>query len=132
MGNFDVLQVLLINRANQYFIKGTDQWGCWNTASININAEPCCSVFVPTAFSPNNDGLNDKFGVQTLGNHRSFSLQIFNRYGEKVFVAYRKGDHWNGKVNGKDAEIGTYFYLLTGQCEDGTPIKQKGDLILIR
>lgn len=94
---------------------------------------PCCSVFLPNAFSPNGDGINDNFGAVVDGFPKEFKLEIYNRWGERVFASYKPEVQWNGNY-GKDkpAEAGVYFYLLRSICSDGTQSIKKGDLTLVR
>ena len=131
-GTGDSVEVLLLNSQTQFFIKGWDQLGCQSASNINVEATACCSVFVPSAFSPNMDGLNDQFGVETDGHPLEFRFQVFDRYGKQVFVSFKTEDKWDGTINGLPAPIGVYFFYVTGKCVNGTLIQQKGDVTLMR
>ncbi len=90
-------------------------------------------LWVPNAFSPNGDTYNDEFGATLVeGNISTYSLKIFNRWGTPVFASYNIDSKWDGMVGGHAADIGTYFYFITGKCNDNTPIELKGTLDLIR
>lgn len=133
LGSGDFLDVLLTNALNNFFVIGYDDNGCSNQANISIHAEPCCEMVIPTAFSPNGDGLNDAFGIVTDGNPSDFKLEIFNRWGDRIFISIKPHVKWNGTYeNGKNADIGTYFYMVQGKCYDGSVFRKKGDVTLIR
>ena len=102
-------------------------------------------LWMPSAFTPNNDGLNDFFGP---GNNycqpdfQSFNFLIFNRWGQKVFQTNDPGEKWDGTYNGKLAETGTYYYILQytyggmfsyqNNIAATAPKVIKGDVTLIR
>lgn len=128
----DEMYILLPRGSNWIRMMGTDEWGCSDTVGISINTEPCCDIFVPNAFSPNGDGLNDLFKVESEGHPYEFQLNIFNRLGQKVYQSFNLKDGWDGNINGKPADSGVYHFYIIGKCVDGSTIKQKGDVTLIR
>ncbi len=88
-------------------------------------------IFVPTAFTPNNDGLNDIleiFGLPT-GNG---SIQIFNRWGEVVYESDEVKNGWNGRIRSAPAPQGTYRYKVNFEIPDGNFRTQVGTFVLIR
>ena len=91
-----------------------------------------CSVFLPNAFTPNNDGRNDVYRPVITGNHTLRSFQIRNRYGQEVFSTIADNAGWDGKLKGVQQNIGTYFYFLKCDCDNGKKIEKKGDFSLIR
>src|SRR5690606_36041623 len=94
----------------------------------------CCEneLFVPTAFSPNNDGLNDVFNIPTDFTIKIKELIIFNRWGEIVYKSFDSHPSWDGNYNNDIAEIGTYFYFLKYSCNDNLNKTKKGEITLIR
>ncbi len=101
---------------------------------LNVFYEKCeCEPFVPNAFTPNNDGLNDKVGprldCRVTG---EYNFIIVNRFGEVVFKSEMPGEKWDGVYKGERAEIGTYFYLLQMTGPRDAKWQFKGDIILIR
>jgi len=91
-----------------------------------------CDIWVPNAFTPNNDGQNDVFRVLgNTGRLEGFGLGIFNRWGERIFYTRDKYKGWNGTQDGKAVLMGTYVYLLEYSL-DGKPYVQKGSFHLIR
>lgn len=102
------------------------------------------SIFeVPNVFTPNGDGANDEFRVK-LYSVKSYSVKIFNRWGRLVYEFQesdvptglddkKSSEGWDGKINGKLASPGTYFYVIEaeGREEDGKHYTEKGSLTLL-
>ncbi|MBX9449090.1 MAG: gliding motility-associated C-terminal domain-containing protein [Taibaiella sp.] len=135
LGRGSELEVIVPDRVYEYIVLATDEHGCVDSAVVSVQAEVCCEVLVPTAFSPNGDGLNDRFGVVTYGNPESFRLEIFNRWGERIFIGYKPEDTWDGTYYGEDrisADAGVYFYTVQGVCYDRSMFHKRGDLTLVR
>jgi gliding motility-associated-like protein len=110
--------------------------GC--TASDTVTVRICnCFLNIPTAFSPNGDGLNDQFKpVLSADCHslKPYMLSIYNRYGERIFTSADPSRGWDGLYsNGTHADAGTYFfsvsYHISGSTEE---LFKKGDVTLIR
>lgn len=88
---------------------------------------------MPTAFSPNSDGVNDQFGLLYLrDDYVLFKLQVFNRWGELVFVSENIQDKWNGFYKDKPAPIGVYIYQLLIVSNDGEEELHSGNVTLVR
>ncbi len=119
---------LLTNTAGQlYYIVIADN----GTTSALVELQLSPAVYVPDAFSPNNDGANDFFELK--GRFiKSINLSIFNRWGEPVFHSTEMKEQWDGKVNGGDATVGTYAYTLEVTGQKGEVIKHKGTITLVR
>jgi len=90
---------------------------------------PPLSVFIPDAFTPNGDGINDTFGVKGEG-IQNFNLKIFNRWGEEVFESNNPKQQWDGTYNGKPAQNDMYVYQLTA-AGIGSKIRT-GSVTLVR
>lgn len=110
----------------------TNGTGCSDTVSRTFYVDyPCYDLFVPSAFSPNGDGMNDTFFV--YGNCISFmQLEIYSRWGEQVFISTNPSKGWDGTWRGKDCEAAIFTYVLRGQRQDGEPIEMQGNITLIR
>ncbi|WP_171595770.1 gliding motility-associated C-terminal domain-containing protein [Marinifilum caeruleilacunae] len=92
-------------------------------------------VQVPNVFTPNGDGRNDVWRIKTQSLFlESFHAIVFNRWGRVVYEWKNPEDGWNGKVNGKMATPGTYFYVITavGRDEPEKKYTKKGSFMLIR
>ena len=68
-------------------------------------------IYIPSAFTPNGDGLNDTFGVKGEG-IKNYHLFIYNRWGEVLFESTNPKQQWEGSFSGQPAEQGTYVYQL--------------------
>lgn len=89
-------------------------------------------IFVPTAFTPNNDGLNDTFKPFIPGVVLK-AFRVFNRFGKVIFETSDSNASWDGTFNGVPQNPGTYVWQATGTGRDGSAIKpQKGTVTLIR
>ena len=124
--------VTLSKAVNVFTLIGFNEWNCSDTAKVQIKAQNCCQLFIPNSFSPNGDGLNDVFEIKGLQTPLHFKLQIFNRYGQLIFLGHSLNDSWNGTFNGGLCDLGVYFYRVSGTCIDGSSINKKGSLTLIR
>jgi gliding motility-associated-like protein len=96
------------------------QYGC----------EQC--LMVPNAFSPNNDGKNDYFRIETICVPQTFELRIFNRWGEPVFQSSDVKETWDGTYKNMPCDIGTYMYQVELKSQKGQVFKDRGDLVLLR
>ena len=91
-----------------------------------------CTFNLPNAFSPNGDGLNDVLAPTYRGQLDKYSLNIFNRLGQRVFSSSKLEEGWDGRINGQPADIGVYFYNCLFYCPLRGYINRKGDISLIR
>lgn len=84
-------------------------------------------IFVPDAFSPNNDGLNDVFTPFNIG-FKNYTLSIYNRWGQKI----AEGQNWDGTFNGITVPPGIYTYTLTGKTGNDENVYLKGQVSVVR
>ena len=110
---------------------GIDSNGCVNNDSILVRIDENVIVFVPTAFSPNEDGLNDSLYVRGKG-IKSLTFQIFNRRGEEVFMSKDMAIGWDGNYEGEPMNKEVFVYLLKVTPYIREPFKQTGSVILVR
>lgn len=106
---------------------------CTDTAkAIMINVSPSL-VEVPNVFTPNGDGINDVFKAKTQS-LEWFQGVIINRWGRKVYEWTNPDDGWDGRINGKYANPGTYYYIITARGREMITKKyiKKGPLLLVR
>lgn len=118
-----------------YSLVATDEYGCSrkDTASVIVKEYICDHpfVYVPNAFSPNNDGENDQFQIfsKVLD---EYSISVFNRWGQKVWESESLEESWDGTFNGNDLSPAVFDYYLKGKCYNGEEIELKGNINLIR
>lgn len=67
---------------------------------------------IPNIFSPNGDGVHDKWIIKYLDTYPGGTVEIFNRYGQLIFRSVGYGVPWDGTVNGKPVPVGTYYYIV--------------------
>jgi gliding motility-associated-like protein len=116
-----------------YKIINTNNTGCYTEDSLKITVVDLTDVYIPTAFTPNNDGKNDQI-YPLMGN--KFTLKeysIFTRWGQKIFTTTMQGTGWDGKLNGVQQNSGTYIWVLSFLDQTkNTVIEKKGSFTLIR
>jgi len=99
-----------------------------NTADLKKTT----SLYMPTAFTPDADGINDQFGAKGI-NVRDFHLEVFNRWGEKIFESTDINTHWDGTYQGSSAQQGSYVYNVTAyDLETNENISSAGTVALLR
>jgi gliding motility-associated-like protein len=107
--------------------------GCMDKDSVLVDmGKSCCQIFVPGAFTPNNDALNDFVEIEAKDIQAITGIRIFNRYGQVVFEGKNTRDKWDGTKDGKLCDVGVYYYLLSYSCDDGKLLQKKGDITLVR
>src|SRR4030095_68081 len=123
-----------ISGPGSYDITATDNFGCQRTFSVNVVAQKCtdCDLYIPSAFTPNGDGLNDIFKAISYCNFSGFDLQIFNRWGEKVFESHNSNTGWDGTYLGSRMLPGVYVYFISYSTASHTAKTAKGTVALIR
>ncbi len=117
----------------RYILTGVDDNGCIGTDSINVfvfRVED--DMYVPTAFTPNGDGLNDIFKPILIGMKSLAYFKVYNRFGEMVFYTTRVNDGWNGIFKGKPQDTATFVWEAAGVSFTGKFRKKKGYVVLIR
>jgi gliding motility-associated-like protein len=125
--------ILKTNTAGTYFVTVTDSEGCKAVDSIHVFVTTGGkeSFKIANAFTPNNDGRNDCFGIGNLGNVDIREFSIFNRWGQKVFSSTNASDCWDGTVKGIKQDEGGYVYLMRANTSCGEVVL-KGVVTLIR
>ncbi|NBC08288.1 MAG: T9SS type B sorting domain-containing protein [Bacteroidetes bacterium] len=113
----------------QFELSLTTAAGCQNQYSIL--ARYICNPYIPNAFSPNDDGRNDRFRVYNVCPIEGFQLDIFNRWGGRVYQSDDVAQGWDGFVRGEQAPIGVYTYVVK-LIENGQEKFISGELSLIR
>lgn len=118
--------------STMYHVVGIGMNGCRGEDSVKINIDYKSPVSVPSAFTPNGDGKNDKFRILGVTFQTLTEFRVFNRWGQEVFTTQDINDGWDGTFKGKAAEMGTYQYLIRVGYPDGASETLKGDVTLIR
>lgn len=88
-----------------------NQFNCPDTTQGTVRVEPVPTFYIPSAFTPDNDGVNDYFGG-VGADIKNYEMYIYNRWGEQIYVSKDMLQPWNGKHKGSIAMIDTYIYLI--------------------
>ena len=117
-----------------YFVVGSTALGCEEMDSIHIEVIEPPRVLLPSAFSPNGDGLHDLFGMSTKDVAEILSFQIFNRWGEMVYNGPPSIDaKWDGTHDGEFQNMGVYMYMVQYRFEGALQVQSVvGNVTLIR
>lgn len=89
-------------------VTSTDSCSATDTVSIVILKLP----IIPNTFTPNSDGINDVWNIQNLDRYPDCIMDIYNRYGVRMYHSIGYGTPWDGRYNGQDVPVGTYYYVL--------------------
>lgn len=115
-----------------YTITASNNSGCEASDTVSVIVIPNC-IDVRNAFSPNGDGNNDLWKVyDDYFCLQNVSVQVFNRYGNKVFESRDYRNNWDGKYGGKPVPDGTYYAVIHFKLLTGRTFMQKTDLTIIR
>ena len=116
-----------------YVVYGMNGYGCRDTVNETISVDATTNECMPTAFTPNNDGLNDVFKLCNMTYQKLVEFSIYNRWGQMVYhntTDPAKG--WDGTFNGVPQDMGVYNYVYIIGQPDGTDKVYKGAVTLIR
>lgn len=120
---YEVLMTLVI----------TNNYGCKDTAQQVVKVVNNCRIEVPSAFTPNSDGLNDFLYPLNAYKSRDLSFAVYNRFGQQVFFTRNWQVKWDGTLKGNPADPGTYVWFLEYiDTDSGRQINRKGSTLLIR
>jgi gliding motility-associated-like protein len=111
-----------------YTLNVTSAYGCRGKDDVKIFV--AADIFIPTAFTPNNDGLNDHWRIPYLDPQLNATVSVYNRYGQMVYRVVATTVDWDGQFNGQDQPNGTYVYNITFANNIRKPMK--GSFTLIR
>ena len=110
----------------------TDTTGCTDTAYHFITVADNCYIAVPSAFTPNNDGLNDYLYPLNAYKATNLIFRVYNRNGQIVFQTKDWTRKWDGRINGIEQNTGVYIWMLDYNDASGKRISLKGTTVLIR
>jgi gliding motility-associated-like protein len=107
--------VRIYEQAGRYpvsLISTTDK-GCLDTVIVNLVVIDDFRMYIPNSFTPNGDGINDIFTIKASGMKvENFNMEVLDRWGNSLFFTKDYLQGWDGKISGKDAEVGTYIYRI--------------------
>ena len=132
----DILNPLAYPRqTREYFVLAQDSLGCitHDTVIVHVLFPPCkeANIYVPNAFTPNNDGKNDVLYVRANG-ILDLYFAVYDRWGQKVFDTKDITKGWDGTFKGKKMDPAVFGYYVKGHCADGNEFEKKGNVTLLR
>lgn len=128
----DVTPGIKVRHPGTYSVTA-DLDGCVASDSIVIHKN--CYINIPNVFTPNGDGISDYFLPRQVisRNVSDFEMQVYNRWGEKVFETTSiNGRGWDGKLGGKDQPSGVYVYVIKVQFGNGIVERYQGNVTMVR
>jgi len=115
-----------------YIVTVTDNGGCKDVDSVFVKVNPNTDIFVPAAFTPNNDGKNDIFKPIISSQFTLLSFTVYNRWGQNVFTTVERGKGWDGKFSGQPQPAAVYVWVLKLADRRKKIIEREGTVMLIR
>jgi gliding motility-associated-like protein len=138
---------ITLKRMTDFSVMIRDNYGCTDTTSmwngvagkvgirLDVKQVTCNeqTVFLPEAFSPNEDGENDILSVQSVYLNRAegFEMSVYSRWGQLLFSTQDANQGWDGKLNGAFLQPDAYMVCIKGQCADGISFNRK-QLVLLK
>lgn len=120
------------SQTTHYVVTVLDKYGCTDTAGVTVYVDQkCYDPFIPTAFSPNNDGHNDFLFVRS-NCLENFTFKVFDRWGEKVFESTSLNFGWDGTYRNVPVNVGAFVWTLEGFLSNGKEVKKHGSTTLVR
>lgn len=116
-----------------YFLTVSDSIGCFGRDTITVRVfrlEP--GLYVPTAFTPNGNSINDVFRPIALGIRSLDYFRVYNRWGELVFATSEIGKGWDGNYKGKEQGTSAFVWQALATDYTGKRIFKKGSVVLVK
>jgi gliding motility-associated-like protein len=122
-----------VDKPGLYALQVTDNNDCSGTDTIRVIQKNCMEgVYIPGAFTPNNDAVNDAFRPLVFGLVITYEFNVYNRFGERMFVTNEIGKGWDGTWKGKAMPANTYAWMCTYHLQGGEAKVERGMVTLIR
>lgn len=116
-----------------YVVRATDAFGCFAEDDVTVTIfRTGPEIFVPGAFTPNGDGLNDVLTPVYVGIKQLEFFRIYNRWGQEVFSTRQMGKGWDGKIGGVPQSTNNFVFMVRGIDYLGNVVFKKGNIVLIR
>ncbi|MBX9784103.1 MAG: gliding motility-associated C-terminal domain-containing protein [Chitinophagaceae bacterium] len=117
--------------AGTYTVTVTNSCGA-DADAVDLK-ETVCKIFIPSAFTPNGDGLNDLFQISGAVFVKDFTMQVFNRWGQLIYTTNNAFNGWDGTYKGNVQNPGIYNYKISyTDIQNGTGVQTKGNVVLLR
>jgi gliding motility-associated-like protein len=114
-----------------YTLTANSTVGC-GAGSSSAKIKVFRDIFIPNAFTPNEDGRNDKFQVIAANNYKQFKLLIFNKWGKVLYSSSNINSYWDGRYKSELQATGAYVYYVEMRTASNKKIIRKGTVMLLR
>ena len=121
-----------LRQDTRFTVLVTDVAGCKASATVLVKVYNGITYYLPNAFSPNGDGLNEVFRPIPAGIISTEYFRIFSRYGQLIFETSQPMKGWDGTFKGIKQPIGNYVWSIKGMGSDGKVVEKKGNVLLVR
>ena len=115
-----------------YQVTATNSEGCKGEGYVRIKIYEGPALYVPSGFSPNADGRNEKFQPKAVGIKAYHYFRVYDRWGQLMFSAKDPSQGWDGTLGGKEQPPGIYVWMIEAETVNGKLITKKGTVTLIR
>ena len=122
----------VLNRDTYFYVRVTDAIGCTDNDSIFIKVYEGPTYYLPNAFTPDGNSINDIFFPTPVGIRSTDYFRVFDRYGTLMYETRQWMQGWDGTIKGKKAAPGAYVWMIKGIDKNGSGIEMKGTVILLR
>tara|TARA_B110000967_G_scaffold36795_1_gene36051 strand:- start:758 stop:3127 length:2370 start_codon:yes stop_codon:yes gene_type:complete len=129
--DLDTLSTLTVSDSGTFYVWVTDVNGCEDVSNFAVvYTQPRTNLFIPNTFTPNGDDHNELFLI--LGNNiKTFNIQIFNRWGELMFISESSDKSWDGTFDNKKVQEGAYYYNVKVLGDDNIIVELSGTVSII-
>ncbi|MFM9943688.1 MAG: gliding motility-associated C-terminal domain-containing protein [Bacteroidia bacterium] len=128
-------KIRFVEEAGKYFVTVTDEVGCQATDTIVVKTDPNKlpnTIYIPNAFTPNGDGLNDVFPFEMPVVYNDYNLKVFTRWGEKIYDSDSTPNPWDGVTLKEADQLDAYIWVATYKACDGKRHTDKGTITILR
>lgn len=130
--NNETTSTITVDKPGLYSLQVTDDNGCVGKKFVSVSLKECSLFYIPNAFTPNRDGLNDIFKPVISGNLAHYSFAVYNRYGQKVFESTNLSQGWDGRFYNTRVPIGIFVWTCSYQFTGLKMENKRGTVVLIR
>jgi gliding motility-associated-like protein len=127
-----VLVVGNIGEDRVYKVTAYNAAGCKGEGYVRVRVYKGPELYIPTAFTPNNDGRNDRFVPFPVGVKQLKYFRVYNRWGQLIYSTNELHRGWDGTFGGKEQPSGVYVWMAEGITLDNKTITHTGTVVLIR
>ena len=124
--------IATLQNDTRFVLTVTDTFGCVATSSVFIKVYLGSTYYIPNAFTPNNDGVNDVFRAIAPGIQKTMFFRIFNRWGQVMFETQDIKRGWDGTYLGTLQPTAVYVWIIKGIDVKGNAVELKGTVTLVR